>query len=143
MNIKPLVLRRENGIIRQVFGDSGTYFLLPDLDSLSIISGQIPFPVVDVKEKTGLFSFKQTYDNSNVPSIEEAIGDEMDKLELECPNIDKYNGIYILDTNRIGVHKNIRGNRISRQIETGEYQLVRYELTDRVIFKALARENPH
>ena len=130
-------------LIRQVFFDlsSETHYISPGGHALPLVvtSGNISFPVVEVKQVFGPFSVIQTYLPENPPSLEEFLGQDI-QLRLKDEKLSKVNGFLPLSEDRVRITPRDKfGNLIQsvRERECIKYNLLEYSATDRVILKGI------
>jgi|TARA_Y100000310_G_C20228899_1_gene599278 hypothetical protein len=139
MEPEPLIIPRSQGpTIRQVFYEEEKHIIFPDTSlGITIINGAVPFPIVDVLEEIGPFEMKAFHDYKNPAGLIETFQNEINKQATTNPRINQMNGILITDTDRIGVHQNFRGSKVSRELETATYNLLQYIPTKKVTFRSL------
>ena len=137
-----LIIPRSQGpTIRQVFYEDGNHLLLPDTSSgIMTILGAVAFPIVNILEKIGPFEMRAFHDYKHPAGIIETLQKEIDIQAIKNSRVNQMNGILFLDTDRIGVHRNVRGSRISRELETATYHLVKYVPTKNVAFRTINLE---
>ena len=139
MEPEPLIIPRAQGHdIRQVFYEEERHLILPDYSlGITIINGAVPFPIVDILERIGPFEMEAFHDYKNPAGLIETFQNEINKQAKTNPRINQMNGILITDTDRIGVHHNFRGSKVSRELETATYNLLQYLPTGKVTLRSI------
>jgi hypothetical protein len=136
---RQLIIPREGRpTVRQVFCEKTLHILPPEASyGMIMVSGALAFPVVEILEKIGPFEMGAMHDYNHPAKIVTTFQRELDLKARQEPRVNHMNGIILFDADRLGIHQNVRGNRVSREIETAKYFLARYAPTGRVSLRNL------
>ncbi len=134
MNKKPLEVRVDGKLFRQVFGTARAFFVFPG-DSMPkiVLSDNDVLPVVNIYKRIGPFKLSQVSLRNNLLTPEEAVSNFIRKAMQENSEAKDMNGIYVLDSQRYASGIPIDGKKTAREIEYLRFELVRYGLTDKAL----------
>ena len=137
----PIEIMFNGRLFRQVFQRENDFFILPGKTSERIVTyAGLALPVVEIKDKIGPFSSKQLSHYIKPPAIEELVYNALANLMMDNPYIMHMNGLLFLEAKRTGMFWLETEGELSRIRETFKFDLMRYELTDRILFTTLTPE---
>ena len=137
----PLELNISGRKIVQIGFYSGVHYVLPAQSTPPIVlSGDVGFPIVDIKKKFGPY-FMDHLTNAEFPeSIEEIVSQEIEKRLRDNKELENVNGFFPFSSRRTkATWPGAKGIIGQRERERMDYFLMEYSLTDKVLLMTLAR----